>query len=179
VGGAAADGLGHIYVAHAAAAEMVRIDTRAQRIDARWAFPGCAKPQGVAADPPSARVFVGCANGGLLVLDARDGRVVAHMATAAGGMSVLFDAKRRRIYVPNEGGTVSVIVVKGPDAYVAAPDMATAPGARSGAIDPTTGRLYFVTATVTGRSGPRRPGGTPQWRFAPGTVKLLVFDPPA
>ncbi len=179
VGGAVVDGLGHVYVAHAAAAELVRIDTRSGRIDARWKLAGCARPLGVAADPTARRVFVGCVDGGLLVLDAQDGRVVARVATMAGGMAVLFDARRHRIYVPNAAGTLSVIGRRVPDTYVAKNNVATAQGARFGVVDSGSGRLYLVTADVAGREPPRRPGGQPEWRFVPGSVKLLVFDPPA
>jgi DNA-binding beta-propeller fold protein YncE len=179
VGGAAADGSGYVYVAHAAAAELVRIDTRMGRIDARWKLAGCARPLGVAADASARRVFVGCVDGALLVLDAQDGRVVARVATAAGGGAVLFDARRHRIYVPNAAGMLSVIGRQGPDTYVAKGNVATAQGARLGAVDPGSGRLYLVTAAVAGREPPRRPGGQAEWRFVPGSVKLLVFDPPA
>ncbi len=177
IGSAAADGHGHIYVSHAAAREVVRISTRDNLIDATWKLPGCAAPQGLAIDTASRRVVVSCAEGAVLVLNAQDGRVVAHLPTASGSGTVLFDARQHRIYVLNAAGTASVIGAQGPDRYVAQADLITAPGARTGALDPATGRLFLVTADVTGQAPARKPGALPGFRFAPGTVKLLVFSP--
>jgi hypothetical protein len=53
----------------------------------------------------------------------------------------------------------------------------TAPGARTGALDPATGRLFLVTAQVARTEAPKHPGGAPRYLFVPGTAKILVFDP--
>jgi hypothetical protein len=45
------------------------------------------------------------------------------------------------------------------------------------AINPRTGRIFLVTAAVSGERPPKTPGGSREDVFAPGTVKLMMFDP--
>jgi hypothetical protein len=70
----------------------------------------------------------------------------------------------------NGEGTLSVIAEDGPDKFVPLGELPTAPGARTMALDPETGRLYLVTAEID-KPGPPRPV------FKPGTAELLIFDP--
>jgi YVTN family beta-propeller protein len=177
VEGAGVDGQGHLYVNHSAKGEVVRIDTARAAVDAAWTLPECAMPEGLAVDPALGRVFIGCGNARMLVLDARDGRTVATLPIGPGGGEVLLDAKRHYVYSANADGTLSVIEEQGPDHFVVRPGIATAPGARTGALDPASGRLYLVTADVAASLPPLLPGEAPLLRFAPGTMKLLVFDP--
>jgi len=174
---AQADGQGHILIAHSEAGQVLRIDTRRNIADAAWAVPGCGKPHGLALDTAHQRVFVSCPSGVLSVLDAQSGRPVASLAIGRGGDTLLFDAARRKIYSPNAEGTLSVIDAAGPDTYVAEPAMPTGPGARTGALDPATGRLFLVTAEVDGTEPAKKPGAPPKLHFRPGSTELLVFDP--
>jgi hypothetical protein len=123
------------------------------------------------------RVFVSCPSGVLVVLDSQSGRNVTSMAIGRGGDTLLFDAARRRLYSPNADGTLSVIDVADPDRYVAEPAMPTHLGARTGAIDPVSGRLFLVTAEVDGVVPGERMDAGPRYHFRPGSTELLVFDP--
>jgi len=171
-----ADGQGHLFIAHSEAHQVLRIDTRRNVADRRWPVADCGEPHGLALDTARQRVFVSCPEGGLLVLDSQNGRRVAALPIGIGGDSLLFDAARRRIYSANAVGTLSVIEEMAPDSFVARPDLPTEPGARTGALDPATGRLFLVTATVAGQDPPKKPGGTAKYRFVPGSTRLLVFD---
>jgi YVTN family beta-propeller protein len=174
---AEADGHGHLYIAHSEAGQVLRIDTLRRTADAAWAVPGCGKPHGLALDVARHRVFVGCPSGVLAVLDARTGRGVASVAIGRGGDTVLFDAARGKIYSPNADGTLSVIDATGPDHFVAEPPVPTRPGARTGALDPATGRLFLVTGEVDGTEPGKSAGASPKLHFKPGSAELLVFDP--
>jgi YVTN family beta-propeller protein len=174
---AEADGQGHLYIAHSDAGQVLRIDTRRRKADAAWAVPKCGKPHGLALDVARHRVFVSCPSGMMSVLDAQTGRHVASVAVGRGGDSLLFDSARGKIYSPNADGTLSVIDSPGPDDFVAEPAVPTHPGARTGALDPATGRLFLVTAEVEGTEPGKTPGALPKLHFKPGSAELLVFDP--
>ena len=109
---AAADGAGHLFVNHSAQDDVVRIDTRKSAADAAWPLPGCSKPQGLASDIESQRLFISCENKLLLVLDQRDGRIVASLPIGPSSETVLLDKHRHRIYTANADGTLSVIDVR-------------------------------------------------------------------
>jgi DNA-binding beta-propeller fold protein YncE len=157
--GAAADGAGHLFVAHSASADVLRIDTRSLRVDASFKLHDCPKPQGLALDTQAGRVFVSCENRQLLVLDARDGRAVASMPIGPGNRTLIFDARRRRLYAPCTDGTITVIDAGKSAFYSARAPLIAAPGIRTAALDAQSGRLYLVGA-------------------ADGGLSLTVLDPP-
>jgi YVTN family beta-propeller protein len=174
---AEADGQGHLFVAHSEAGQVLRIDTLRHTADAAWNVPGCVKPHGLALDTARHRLFVGCPGGVLSMLDCQTGRNIASLPIGRGGDTLLFDAARRKIYSPNADGTLSVIDEAGPDTLSAEPAMPTRPGARTGALDPATGRLFLVTAEVDGTERRKTPDAPPRLHYKPGSTELLVFDP--
>jgi hypothetical protein len=99
------------------------------------------------------------------------------LAIGRGGDTLLFDAARRKIYSPNADGTLSVIDEADADRYVAEAAMPTKLGARTGALDPDSGRLFLVTAEVDGMEPGKTPGAPPRYHFKPSSTELLVFDP--
>ena len=173
---AAADGAGKLYVNIKDHGTVERIDTRTLRVDATWPLPGCEKPHGLAVDPASGRLFSGCVNERLLVLDTRDGHLVAQLPIGKGSDAVGFDPKRHRVLSSNGVGTLSVIEQRGPDQYVAMAEVPTQPTARTLAVDAETGRVFLVAGerieTDPAASDPRKRFG-----IRPGTVQLLVERP--
>lgn len=168
----AIDGKGALFVNIEDKSEVVRLDTASLKIEARWSIPQCESPHGLAVDPDSRRLFVGCVNARLMVLDADSGRPVATLPIGKGSDAVVFDPRRRIVFSSNGDGTLSRVAETGAEDFVALPSVATAPGARTMALDPDSGRLFLVTAE------PDKDGGqSGRSRFVPGTVKLLILDP--
>jgi YVTN family beta-propeller protein len=174
---AEADGQGHLFIAHSEAHQLLRIDTRRNLADAAWTIPACGEPHGLAADSAGHRIFVSCPTGTLVALDSGTGRELARLPIGRGGDTLLFDSLRHRLYSPNPGGTLSVIDTAARHGLAAEPDMPIPPGARTGAIDPATGRIFLVTATVAGTEPAKKPGAPAKLMFVPGSTRLLVFDP--
>jgi YVTN family beta-propeller protein len=170
---AAADGHGHVFIAHSEAHQVLRLDTMRGVVDAAWAIPQCGAPHGLALDNDADRVFVSCPGGVWLAMDARTGRVLATLPIGQGGDALMVDAVRHRIYSPNADGTLSVIDAQDGGHFVAEAPFPIPKGARTGALDPATGRLFLVTADVA----QTLPGRAAKFRFVPGTAKLLVYDP--
>ena len=169
----AADRRGHLYVAGEAHGDLLKIDTRSARIVARWAAPGCTSPHGLALDEAHGRVFMGCANATMAVIDVRTGRVVAMLPIGHGSDAVAFDPGRGRVFSANgRDGTVSVYQQRTPDRYAALPTIETVVSARNMTVDPRTGRLFVVGADT---DPPAAAGGRP--RIRPGTVRAMIFDP--
>jgi 4-phytase/acid phosphatase len=174
-----ADGAGSLYVALVDANQIARIDTKTDRIIARWPVAPCAHPKGMAIDPATRRVFASCASGVAVVLDADSGKLVATLPIGKGNDAAAFDPARERFFASNGDGTLTVVAENGPDDFKVLANMPAAPGARTMALDPATGRVFLVTATVTKTIPPATPADHPHYEFAPGSLKLLVFAPPA
>ena len=168
---AVADGRGRVFVNVEDRNEIAVIDVVGHRVVAtRWALPGCEEPSGLAHDPVRGLLLSVCGNRTAVALDATTGRVIATPAIGAGADAAIFDPVSRRVFVPNgDDGTLSVIAVPAVGPIETVASVATAVGARTGALDPTDGLLYLPVATA-------RPGATGfDPPTIPGSFRLLVL----
>ena len=145
---AMADGQGHLYISHSAGHEILRLDTKAGRVDRHYPMTECPDPAGLALDTADNRAFVSCLKGLFVVLDTKTGHVVTTMPIGPGGQTVIYDAARKRVFSANADNEMSVIAVDSPNDYRALPAIPTLPNARTAAEDPATGRLFLPAATT-------------------------------
>jgi hypothetical protein len=90
----------------------------------------------------------------------------------AGPDTALWDAKRERFLIPcGRSGTLAIVSLGNPGSAPVVTQVPTEMGARTGAIDPATGRVFLPTA----RFGPGEPGKRPP--LVPGSFHVLVFSP--
>jgi YVTN family beta-propeller protein len=170
---AAADGRSSVFVAGEANGDLIKVDVRSNRIAARWPTPDCNKPHGIAVDARSHRVFMGCVNSVMLVVNADNGRVVAKLLIGKGSDAVAFDPVRKRAFSSNgQDGTISAYQQRSADRYEALPVIHTMVSARTMAVDPKTGRLFVAGADTD--PNPTRGGRS---KVRPGTLRLLIFEP--
>ncbi len=172
-----ADGAGHEYVDLVDANQVAVIDTQTNAVTAHWPTGACIHPKGTAIDPVTSRLFVSCANGVGLVFDTTTGKIVATLAIGKGTDAADFDPARDLFFSSNSDGTLSIIKESRANSFTELANMKTAPGARTMAVDPATGRVYLVTARVTKTIPPADPSDHPHFTFAPGSLKLLVYAP--
>ena len=169
----AADNAGHVFVAGEANSDLIEVDARTNAVLAHWPTPGCKSPHGLAVDAAGGRVFMGCVNKVLDVVDSRSGRVVAELPIGAGNDAVAWDPVRRRVFSSNgRDGTISVIQQDTPDRYRVLDLVPTRVSGRTMTVDPATGRLFVVVADLQPSA---TPGGRP--RAKPGSVAMLILDP--
>ncbi|MDE8346246.1 MAG: YncE family protein [Acidocella sp.] len=170
----AADGAGSLYVNINDKNQMVRIDTATDKIIARWPLGSCVGPKGMAIDPARRLVFASCANAVMVAVNADTGAIMATLPIGRGTDSAAFDPASDLAFSANGDGSLSVIS----DA-TGVPELLgsvkTMPGARTMAVDPATGRVFLVTARVTATTPARGATGHPYYKFAPGSLELLVY----
>jgi YVTN family beta-propeller protein len=171
------DDTGSLYININDKNEIVKIDTKTNAIIARWPVAPCDGPTGLAIDTASRRLFSSCENAVMVVVDADGGRIIATLPIGKGTDAAAFDLRRKLAFSSNRDGTLSVIRERGLDDFVVLGTVKTAPGARTLAVDPATGRIFLVTATVKSIGVPKHKGGPPSYAFEPGTSKALFFDP--
>lgn len=135
------------------------------------ALTGCQGPTGLAFDPDTEQAISACANRKAAIVDVRHHRLVALLDIGAGPDTVLVDSSRRVALIPcGRDGTLTVIAL-GESPHIAG-EVRTEMGARTGALDPATGKIYLPTAEL---APPAAPGGRPQPKA--GTFHLLVLAP--
>ncbi len=98
--------------------EVFDIDAKALTVVHKWPLAPCEEPSGMAMDPKSRRIFSGCDNKMMAVMDADTGKVVATPAIGAGVDATWFDPGTK--YVLNscgQDGVLTVIHEDSPDKY--------------------------------------------------------------
>ncbi|MDE8348223.1 MAG: YncE family protein [Acidocella sp.] len=170
------DGIGSLYVNINDKNEIVRIDTKTNNIAARWPVAPCESPTGLAMDAKNRLLFASCHSGVMIVMNADTGKIVASLPIGKGTDAAAFDAKTHTAFSSNSDGTLNIIGETSTKNFTDA-TMLTAKAARTMAVNPATGRVYLITATVTSTTPPATPDGKIHYVFAPGSVKLLIFDP--
>lgn len=168
------DEQGHIFVNLEDKSEVVEFDARTLAVLHRYPLAPGAEPTGLAYDPAHHRLFSGCANGKLIVLDSRDGHRVAVKPIGPGVAGVAFDAATHHIITTNGGdGTLTVIHQFKGALYTVIATIPTAKGARTVALDPRTHQLYTCTANFGPAPTAKVP--RPQPTIVPGTFQVLAF----
>ena len=165
-------GGGRVFAAGVGSDDLVAIDARTNIVLAHWPTPHCSKPHGLAYDVARGRLFLGCVNAMMTVVDAHNGKVVTELPIGRGNDAVAYDPVRRRVFSSNGvDGTISAYQQTDADNYTALDPIATEVSGRTMTLDPATGRLFVIAADTD----PNPKGGRPIVR--PGTVKVLMFDP--
>jgi hypothetical protein len=174
---AAADGQGHIYNNLEDKCELLQIDSQKLTVTARWPLASCESPSGLAMDREHRRLFVGCHNQMMAVVDADSGRVLATPAIGQGVDANAFDPGTQLAFSSNGDGTLTVVHEDSPEKFIPVASVPTQRGARTMALDLETHHVFLVTAEF----GPP-PAPTPEHPRSrppaiPGTFTLLVFGP--
>ncbi len=138
------DGKGKVFVNLEDRSQIAVIDVAAHKVVATWPLPGCEEPTGLALDGANRRLFSGCHNGSLVVVDADSGRNIQKLAIGNGVDAVAYDKKAGVVFTSNGEGNISVIQQDGPDKYTSFANVATQKGAKTMAIDPGKHVVYSV-----------------------------------
>ncbi|HET7842278.1 MAG TPA: YncE family protein, partial [Terriglobia bacterium] len=121
------------------------------------------------------RLFIGCHNQMMAIMDADSGKVVATVPIGRGVDANRFDPGTGLAFSSNGDGTLTVVHEDSPDKYTVVDNVQTERGARTMALDTKTHNVFLVTAQF-GEAPPPKPGE----RFSrppilPDTFELLVF----
>ena len=170
------DGKGQIWVNLEETAAIASIDTKSMSVSARWPLADCEGPAGIALDQVNRRLFSGCGNRSLKVVNADTGAVVAAVPIGEDADGVVYDAGGKRIFAANRDGTMTIIRQSGPDHYSVERTLRTEVYAKTIAIDPTTRRLFSSTADLVWP--PKTPGETelPLPTAKSGSFRLLIIS---
>ena len=168
---AAFDGHGLVFTHLEDHNAIVVIDAKAMKVRATYPMSGCDEPSGIAVIPKKGLILSACDNQIVRLTNAKTGAEVASLPLGKHPDSAFWDEDRQVGYVPCGDGTLTVIRFENDQAHVTEV-VATQPGARTGAVDPSTGWVYLPTAEL---GPPAKAGGRPS--IVPDTFKVLVVGP--
>jgi len=165
---AALDGRGHLFVNLSDKGELAEVDIAGRKVTRTVPLTGCQHPTGLTYVSPGVLISA-CANGVAKMVRASDLKLLGDITIGPRPDGAFADPSRHRAYIPSGGdGTLAVI-----DTSSALPrkfaTVRTEVGARTGAVDPSTGAVYLMGAKF---GPPPAAGGRPT--LIPGSVELLV-----
>jgi DNA-binding beta-propeller fold protein YncE len=177
---AVSDGEGRIFVnIESEHGQMVVIDSRKMTIAATWPLPGCASPSGLAIDKAHHRLFSVCDEKVMAITDAITGKQVSKITIGESPDAAAFDAQRGLVYSSNGEGTLTVVRQESADRYQVAASVETKRGARTMALDPSSGRIYLVTADFGAAPPATAEQPHPRPAQLPDTFTVLVVGVPS
>jgi DNA-binding beta-propeller fold protein YncE len=134
-------------------------------------LPGCEGPTGIAYAETADRIVSACGNGVAAVVDPSSRKLVATIPIGKRPDAVIADPARKRLLVPSGVGTLAVLA-EAPGTVTLVQTVTTEASARTGAVDPTDGKVYLPAAQM---AAPAQPGARPQ--VVPGSFHLIVVSP--
>ena len=172
---AAADDKGHVYVNIEDKSQIVEFDSKKLAVLHTWPLAPCEEPSGLAMDTKHRRLFAGCHNKMMAVVNADTGAVVATPPIDTGVDANKFDPGTELAFSSNGSGTLTVVHEDSPDKYTVVETVQTARGARTMALDTTTHNVFLVTAESGPPPAPTTENPRPRPTMVPGTFQLLVY----
>jgi DNA-binding beta-propeller fold protein YncE len=175
---AQADGKGTVWVNAEDKSEIIRLDSRKRAVTARWKLAPCEAPTGLAFDPKHRRLFAGCDNEKMAVVDADSGKVVTTVPIGPGVDATAFDAKTGDIFNSCGGGDGSLVVVHqdSADKYSVAQTIPTQKRAKTLALDPRTHRVFVTAGTFGPPPAATAENPKPRGAMVPGSFTVMVFE---
>jgi DNA-binding beta-propeller fold protein YncE len=144
---AASDGKGEIFVNIEDKSEIEALDPEKLAVKAKWPLAPCTEPSGLSMDRKHRRLFVGCDNKMMAVVDADSGKVLTTLPIGEGVDATAFDDDTGLAFAScGEDAVLTVVHEDSPDKFSVAENVKTQSGARTMALDSKTHNVFTVTA---------------------------------
>jgi DNA-binding beta-propeller fold protein YncE len=140
----AVDGHGHAFINIADIGAITRVDIATGTVTATWPMAGCKNPHGLAYDARTNRLFSGCANATMIVVDASSGKNLASLPIGPQSDAIAVDSQRQRAFSANGDGTLTVVSEGSGDTYSVQRTVPTFFGGRNMTIDEKKGTLFIA-----------------------------------
>ena len=168
---------GRVYCNIEDKSEVAVIDVDKHEVVAHWPLAPGDEPSGIALDATHHRLFSGCHNKMVVMLDTESGKVIDNVPIGAGVDGCAFDDATQLLFASCGDGTTIIAREEAPDKLTVLQTLKTERGARTMTLDPKTHRIYLPSAQFQAPSSPS-PGMSPgRPGIVPNTLKLLVYGP--
>jgi len=165
---AVSDGAGRVFVNLEDKSEIAVIDAKKLEVVAHWPLAPGETPTGLAIDRAHHRLFSGCENQKMVIVDSTNGKVLGAPAIGEGVDATAYDDGMDLAFSSN-GRSGTLTIVKGLDSVE---NVDTAKGARTMALDKKTHHIFLPAA----KYGPPAQGST-RPSVEPDTFELVEVAP--
>ncbi len=172
-----ADGQGSMFDNIEDKNEIVKLDAASRKVVAIWPLAGCESPSGMAIDRDKHRLFSVCDGEKMAIVDYDSGKVLGLALIGDSPDAAAFDPKRGFAFSSNGGDGTLSIVDTGKPGFPTIQTVKTEKGARTMALDVSTGRVYLVTAQFGPPPAPTETMPHPRRSVVPDTFEMIVVEP--
>lgn len=166
---------GRVYVNVEDKSEVLALDSRKMSVESRWPLAPCEDPSGMAIDRAHKRLFVGCGNRLMAMVDAATGKVLSTVPIGDGVDANGYDPGTELAFSSNGEGSLTIAREEdGARRLAVLGNVPTQRGARTMAIDEKTHRVFLVTAEFGPPPSPTADQPRPRPSQVPGTFTILV-----
>ena len=160
---AVSDEKGGVFVNIEDKNELTALDPAKLTVKATWPLAPCESPSGLAIDRKNRRLFAGCDNKVMAVVDADSGKVLATLPIGGGVDATGFDPETGLAFASCGEGMLTIVKEESPSKFAVVENVPTQKGARTMALDAKMHQVFVVTAQF----GPAPPATPEQPRTRP------------
>jgi DNA-binding beta-propeller fold protein YncE len=184
------DGKGTLYVVmQDSAGSVAVVDEKAMKTTAHYPFGDIGRCNGLALDAKNRILFAACAQSrtpdqpaqpALVILSARDGKILATLPLAGSSDGAVFNPETMEVFSSHSNGTLTVVKEKSPTSFEVEQNLETMNGARTLTLDTKTGHIFVMSVERGPAPPPQAGGGRGRGRggFAPpipGSFTILMI----
>ena len=167
-------GNGELFVNLEDKSEILALDPANLKIKSIWPLAPCENPSGLAIDVKNRRLFAGCENKMMAVVNADTGKVITTLPIGDGVDANGFDPDLGFAYASCGEGALIVAHEDSPDTFSVAQTVPTQKGARTMAVDSKTHQIFLVTAKFGPPPAPTDQQPHPRPSMLPDSFVVLV-----
>ena len=170
-----ADGsTGRVYCNIEDKSELTAIDSKSLQVKSNWALAPCEEPTGLAIDRRNRRLFAGCSNKLMVVVNADNGKLITTLPIGDGVDGTAFDPDNGLAFASCGEGVLTVVHENSPDKFSVVENAATQRGARTLTLDPKTHQVFVVTAKFGAQPAATSGQARPRPAILPDSFVVLV-----
>ena len=169
------DEKGEIFVNLEDKSELLALDPAKLEIKSRWPLAPCEEPTGLAIDRKHRRLFSGCGNKLMAIVDADSGKVISTLPIGEGVDATAFDPETGLAFASCGEGVLTVVHEESADKFSVAENVPTQRGARTMALDPAKHQIFLVTAKFGPPPAPTAEQPHPRPAILPDSFVVLVM----
>ena len=172
---AVSDGNGKIFVNLEDKNQIVAFDAKTLKILSTVPLAPGEEPTGLAYDAKSKRLFAGCGNKKMIVVNAENGKVVGDVPVGEGVDATAFDPTTKLAFASAREGILTVVREEAADKFSVLDNVTTQRGAKTMAVDAKTHNVYLATAQFGDAPAATPDNPRPRPAIVPNSFVILVF----
>jgi len=170
---AVSDGAGKMFVNIEDKNAIAVVDMKTYKVLSNWKLGRGEEPSGLAIDRKTMRLFAGCGNNLLSVVNAENGKLIGEYPIGDHCDGTVFDPESGLVFTSNGEGTISVIREVNANKFETLAPVTTKRGAKTVTLDPVTHHLFLQTAEYGETPAATKENPRPRPAIKPGTFQVL------